>query len=441
MRVLICPKYLVPVRPAGEVLVAHAVLFDQVSGTIESVGPQRELAESHPDAERVRLDHHVLLPGLVNMHTHSPMTLLRGLADDLPLGRWLADHIWPAEAQWADGEFVAAGTRLALAAMIRGGTTCFNENYFFPDRIADEVSRAGLRAFIGLPVIAFKTRWADNPKAYLERGAALAERYADHSLIRFAYAPHALYSVPDEALVEIGEQARRRDWRVHLHLLESGPEIGESIERHDLHPLEHARKVGLLNERLIAVHMVQLTDADVARVAASGAHVVHCPHSNLKLGNGICPVPELIAAGVNVSLGTDGAASNNALSLLSELKTAALLAKGHSGDATSLPATQADEMVTLNSACALGLEDRLGTIEPGKQADLCAINLDDVRTQPVHDLFSLLVYAVSDNQVSDVWVAGRRLLERGELTTLDESRILDEASQWERKLRQGVGND
>lgn len=430
---LILPRYVVPVRPRGQVLEDYGVL---VAGSrIESVLPEREARSAIKDGPVVELPDHVLMPGLINMHTHSPMTLLRGYADDLDLQHWLNDHIWPVEGRHADAEFVADGTRLAVAEMIRSGTTCFNDNYFFPDEMARVARDAGIRARIGLPLLDQPTRWAGDFDEYLDKGLAVVEEFAGEALIDFALAPHAPYSVSDSGLEHIAKVSTSRGLRVHLHCLETRFEIEHSLRAHGVGPLERLERHALLNEHLIAVHMTQLDEQDIDRLAQCGTHVVHCPQSNLKLASGICPAPALLKAGVNVSVGTDGAASNNNLDLLEEARFAALLAKGASEDATALDALQAVDMMTINGAIALGMEEHIGSIEAGKQADFCAMNLAAPQTQPVHNLFSQIVYAASSNQFTDVWIAGKRVMMAGELETLDESALLANADEWRDRLR------
>jgi len=427
---ILCPKYLVPVRPLGQVLEQYSVAIDPASGRIMDVLPRVDAMEKHVGASVFEMETHVLLPGLVNMHTHSPMTLLRGYADDLRLDDWLRNHIWPAEANWADGDFVDLGTELAVAEMLRSGTTCFNENYFFPERMADVVEAAGIRACIGVPVIGVETKWAATTEEYLAKGLELVASRAGYPRLRFSIAPHAMYTVDVATLARIADLSERHDMPVHLHLLETESEIRNSQQAYGKMPLHHAEELGLLNERLIAVHMAHLSDSDIDLVARNNVNVVHCPQSNLKLASGVCRLTDLLAAGVNVSIGTDGAASNNDLDMFDELRTAALLAKGLSGDPCVVDAVTALDLVTINAARALGMEHEIGSVEVGKQADLCALDLACARTQPVHHVISQLVYSAASGQVSDVWVAGRQLVKSGELTLMDEARILSEAAAW-----------
>jgi 5-methylthioadenosine/S-adenosylhomocysteine deaminase len=432
MRQLLLPKLILPVRPAGELLEAHAVVIED--DRIEALMPAAEALDRFPEAERVELPSHLLMPGLINMHTHSPMSLMRGMADDVALESWLKDHIWPAENRWVGAEFVADGTELAMAEMLRGGTTCFNEMYFFPDVIAATADRVGMRAGIGLPVIEMSTPWATDVGSCLAKAREVHASLKDKDLLTATMAPHALYTVSDEVLADIAAISRDLDLPVYMHVLEIKWEIEHSERLYGKRPLQRLRDHGLLGPNFQAVHMVHVDARDIESLADTGTQVIHCPESNLKLASGICPVADLIKEGVNVSIGTDGAASNNNLDLLGEVRTAALLAKGFSGDPCVLDASTAIEMVTINAAKAMGLENRIGSIEQGKMADLCAIDLDHPETQPLHNVVSQLVYSASSRQFTDVWVAGRRLLENGALTSIDLERVMANAAAWNSRL-------
>jgi len=429
---LIHAKYLVPVRPPNEVYEYHTVVIED--DCIAAVLPRAKAESAWPGARVVELPDHVLLPGLINSHTHSPMSLLRGYADDLELHVWLRDHIWPAEKEFVGPGFVADGTRLAVAEMIRGGTTCFNDMYFFPDATIETCLQAGMRASIGITVIEIDSAWAHGVDDYIDKGLKLHDRLRSEPLISFTLSPHSPYTVSDDTLQRISVLSETLDFPVHMHLLETEWEIKQSYQQHERHPLSRLEQHGLLSPRLQAVHMAQLSTDDIGKIAESGAQVVHCPQSNLKLASGICPLASLVDAGINVALGTDGAASNNDLDMFAEAKTAALLAKGVSGDAQAVNAFQALEMMTINGARALGLENRVGSIEAGKQADLCALDLSAPETQPLHHVVSQLIYSASRSQVSDVWVAGRQLLKSGELTTIDLNEVIQSAQRWQGKL-------
>jgi len=429
---LIEARWIAPVIPRGTVLTEQAVAVRD--GAIQAVLPAAEAAERYPAATRVRLDRHVLIPGLVNAHTHAAMTLMRGLADDLPLMRWLEDHIWPAERRLMSAEFVRDGTLAACAELLRGGVTCFNDMYFYPEQAAQAALEAGMRAMIGMIAIEFPSPYAADAQDYLDKGLHTRDRLREEALLSFCFAPHAPYTVSDKTFQSIATLAAELDLPVHTHLHETADEIRESVARHGVRPLERLARLGLVNPGLIAVHAVHLETGEAAALARGSASVVHCPSSNLKLASGIAPIAELLAAGVNVALGTDGAASNNRLDLWAEMRLAALLAKGASGDATAMPAWQALEMATLGGARALGLAARIGSIEPGKRADLTAVNLDALELSPCYDPVSHLVYAAGREHVSHVWVDGEPRVADGALTQLDPEAIAAKARLWQRKI-------
>ncbi len=428
------PEWVVPVCPENCVLAQHAVVIRD--DRIVDVLPAAELDSRHTGVEIERLPGCALIPGLINAHTHSAMALMRGLADDLPLMDWLENHIWPAEQRWVRSNFVRAGSELAIAEMLAGGTTCFNDNYFFPDVTAATAVRAGMRAVIGIPIISLPTAWAETEDDYFSRGLAFHQSILSEPLVTTAFAPHAPYTVSDQAFKRMGELAEEMDVPIHLHLLETAGEVQGSLSQHGKHPLDRMEGLGLLGPRLLAVHMTQLSDTEMDRIARAGVHVVHCPASNLKLASGICPIAALDARGVNIAIGTDGAASNNTLDMFAEMRLAALLAKGHSGNPEAVPAAQALSMATIQGARALGLDGLIGTIEVGKQADLVAVGLDALETQPVHNVVSQLVYACSRQQVRQVWVAGKSVFSAGRYAGLDAREVVRQAGDWQRRLGQ-----
>lgn len=429
---LIRARWVIPIEPEG---VAHEHYAIAVrDGDIVDIGPAETLLSRYDARELVDLPHHAVLPGFVNAHTHAAMTLLRGLADDLPLMEWLNQHVWPAEGKWVGPEFVRDGVSLAMAEMLRGGTTCFNDMYFFPEDAVRVIKDSAMRASIGLIVVDFPSAYASHGDEYLSKGLRLHDDLRGHGLITVAFAPHAPYTVSDEPLTRIRTLSDELDLPVHMHVHETKHEVEQAFSREGRRPLARLHALGLVSPRLLAVHATQLLPAEIDLLAAAGAHVIHCPESNLKLASGICPVTDLLKAGVNVALGTDGAASNNDLDMLGELRTAALLAKGASGDATAVPAATALRMATLNGAKALGLDDRIGSLLPGKAADLISIDLSGVALQPLHDPISQIVYAATRDQITDVWVAGRRLLHQRRLTTLDEPLLLHSAAAWRAKI-------
>ena len=427
--------WVVPVQPENQVLRDHLVVID--GAVIKAVISTDQLARDYPDYPKAavqKLPGCALIPGLVNAHAHSAMSLMRGLADDLPLMRWLEDHIWPAEQRWVGPEFVRAGSELAIAEMLAGGTTCFNDNYFFPDVTAECAIQAGMRATVGMPMIRFPTAWAQSEDEYIEKGLGVHDSVKNQALISTSFVPHAPYTVTDSAFARLRDLAEQLDVPIHLHLLEAPGEIEGSVKEYGLHPLERLERLGLLDSRLLAVHMTQLDSDDMDKIAAAGAHVLHCPASNLKLASGICPVTELDQRGVNIAIGTDGAASNNTLDMFAEMRLAALLAKGASGNPEAIPAARALTMATLSGARALGLEAEIGTIEVGKQADLVAVNLDDLSTQPVHNIVSQLVYACTRRQVEQVWVAGRSVYAEGAVVNIDDDHLKRQTRDWQARL-------
>lgn len=430
--VLLLPRLLVPVRPRLQALEEMAVVLE--GECITAVLPRSDALVRYQDATRIELPEHVLVPGFINMHTHSAMSLLRGYADDLNLQVWLNDHIWPVEKRYLGAGFVHDGVRLAIAEMLRGGTTFFNDLYFFPEVAAATAVETGMRACIGLPVIDVPTVWAANENECIDKGLEVSASWQSEALISTSFAPHAPYSVDDEALGRIAELSAKLDLRVHMHVLESNWEISESLRRHGKPTLDRLDGIGLLNERLLAVHMTQLNQDDLQTLSRTSVNVIHCPESNLKLGSGICPVARLLEHDVNLALGTDGAASNNNLDLLAEARSAALLAKGYASDPCVLNAFQTLEMLTINAARALGKEHQLGSVEAGKLADLCAIRLNALQTTPMYDVVSHLIYAASSQQVTHVWVGGRMLLEDAQFLYMDTGDIMDRANYWAKRI-------
>lgn len=429
---LLSARWIIPVEPENRVLEEHAIAIDK--GRIVAVLPTAQAIAEYQPAVHWRRPSHVLIPGLINAHTHAAMTLLRGLADDLPLMAWLNQHIWPAENRWVSETFVHDGTQLAMAEMLRGGITCFSDMYFFPEVTAAAAKTCGMRACIGLIVIDFPSAWAKDSAAYLRKGLALHDRLQGEPLLSAAFAPHGPYSVDKATLMRIQRLAAEQRIPVHMHVHETAGEVEQSLAQHGCRPLAWLDELGLVSAQLLAVHMTQLTDAEVAFIAERGVHVIHCPESNLKLASGFCPVAKLDAAGVNIALGTDGAASNNDLNLFGEMRSAALLSKAVAGDATVLPAHRLLRMATLNGAHALKLAAETGSLEAGKWADITAVDLGTLEAEPVYNPISQLVYATDRHQVTDVWVAGQQLLRERELTTLDADSIVHRARSWQRKV-------
>lgn len=429
---LIEAAHVVPVEPHAVVLDDHAVAVHE--GRIVAVLPIPEARRRFAASETVSRPHSAVLPGLVNAHTHNPMTLLRGIADDLPLKVWLQEHIWPIEGAVISPAFVADGITLAMAEMLRGGTTCVNENYFFPDVQAAVYKQHGFRARVGLPVIDFPTAWAGSDDEYFDKAGAVHDQWRDDPLIAMAFAPHAPYTVSDANFERIRMLADQLDLPVHLHLHETAQEVEQSQQQYGQRPIARLDRLGLVNDRLIAVHMTQLTEGEIHLCAERGVSVVHCPESNLKLASGFCPACALERAGVNIAIGTDGVASNNDLDMFGETRTAAILAKAVAQDAAAFDAFTALRAATLGGAKAIGFDHLVGSIEPGKQADLVCVDLSPIETQPLHHVVSQLVYATGRHQVGDVWIAGQRKLRERELVGFDLDAIGANARQWRARI-------
>ncbi len=429
---LIHAKWLIPVEPQATVYENYSIALDK--GRILALLPSDKANTQYNASEVHQLDNHALLPGLINTHGHAAMTLMRGLADDLPLMTWLNEHIWPTEAKWVSNEFVYDGSLIACAEMLRGGTTCFTDMYFFPEEVARAAKQAQIRASVGLIVIDFPSAYAQDADEYLRKGLALHDQLHGNPLIKTSFAPHAPYTVADTALQKLNTLAEELDIPIQIHLHETEDEINQAVKETGQRPIERLENLGLLSSRLIAVHMTQLTDKEIQTLATYGVQVAHCPESNLKLASGFCPVQKLLNAEINVALGTDGAASNNDLDMFSEMRTAALLAKAVAKDARAVSAAQALRMATINGAKALGLDNETGSLEVGKAADIIAVDLSALETQPMYNPVSQLVYVANRQQVSDVWVAGNHVVKQHQLTTLDSEQLCKTAQQWQQKI-------
>ncbi|VEI34222.1 N-ethylammeline chlorohydrolase [Stutzerimonas stutzeri] len=402
-------------------------------GRIALIAP-RAVALKYQAIETRELEGMLLAPGLINAHGHAAMTLFRGLADDLPLQRWLKDHIWPAESRWVDEDFVRCGTELAIAEQLKGGITCFSDMYFYPSVVSELVHKHGVRAQITIPVLDFPVPDARDADEALRKGVALFDDLKHHPRITIAFGPHAPYSVADDKLESIRVLVAEMDAGIHMHVHETAHEVQEALRKHGERPLARLARLQLLGPRFQAVHMTQVDDDDLALLTEHNCSVIHCPESNLKLASGFCPVERLWEAGINVAVGTDGAASNNDLDLLGETRTAALLAKAVAGSATALDAHRALRMATLNGARALGIDEHTGSLEIGKFADLVALDLSGLAQQPVYDPVSQLIYSTSRDAVRHVWVGGKQLLESGRLTRMDEQQVIANARQWGERI-------
>ena len=429
---IIHATWIAPVDQENTTLNNYSIAIHE--GRIHDLLPKQDLLDKYSSDVELNLENQLLIPGLINTHTHSPMSLMRGLADDLPLMDWLNNHIWPTEQKHVSAEFVFDGSLLACAEMIRSGTTCFNDMYFFPEETAHAVEQSGMRAILGLILIDFPSAWAKDADEYLAKGLELHDQLHNNSLINTAFAPHAPYTVSDEPLKRIATYAEELDIPIHMHIHETADEVEQAVAQSGKRPLQRLSDLGLLSPHLLAVHMTQLTDDEIKLVAETGTHVLHCPESNLKLASGFCPTYKLQQAQVNMSLGTDSAASNNDLDMIAEMHTAAILAKAVANNASALPAEEVLRMATINGAKALGLDSEIGSLEVGKSADIVAIDLGGIENQPVYCPVSQLIYSAGRENVSNVWVAGNHLLKDKELTTLDEKTILQKAAYWQKKI-------
>jgi 5-methylthioadenosine/S-adenosylhomocysteine deaminase len=431
---LVC-RWVVPVAPRGVVLEDHAIAID--GGRVVGVVPSDGATARYRARDVVQLPTHAVIPGLVNAHTHAAMALLRGVGDDLPLMRWLTERIWPLEKALVSSEFVYDGSRLAALEMLRSGTTCASDMYFFPEASVRAFRSLGMRVVAGIIAIEFPTVYAADAEDYLRKGLATRDALRHDPLVSFTLAPHAPYTVSDATLQRIAMLADELDLPIHTHVHETADEVQQSLTQHGCRPLARLTRVGLVSERLIAVHAVHLDDTEIALLAERGASIAHCPASNLKLGSGIASIARAAAAGINLAIGTDGAASNNRVDTLAEMRLAALLAKGAAGDASALPAPAALEAATLGGARALGLAARIGSIEVGKDADLTAVDLAQPETQPLYNVISHLVYSAGREQVTDVWVAGQRVV-RARQTTTDSGHPdpVSAINAWQNRCRQ-----
>ena len=434
-------RYIVTMDDAGTV---HSPGYIELKDArITSVGSLEDAPQS---SERIDYGNAAIIPGLINSHTHAAMTLLRGVADDLALDEWLENHIWPLEAKFLSPEFIRAGTRLAAVEMLKAGTTLFADMYFFEDEVAAAAKDVGIRVFIGEGILAFPTVSAKEPDKVFDLIRSQVERYQGDELVSVHIAAHSTYATSEEQLRHCAELAGEFNLPIQIHCAETEKEVKESLARHGRSQVAYLESLGLLdarntrntrnirNTRINLVHMVWPQEGDWELLKRDNVSVVSCPQSNLKLASGIPPLARYIDEGIGVSLGTDGAASNNNLDIWEELRLAAFLAKGTSLDPTKLPARQALRMVTIDAARIWGMDEWLGSLEPGKKADLVVVDLSNPHTTPTYDIYSTLVYAACAADVRDVFIAGRRVVKEGRITTLDEKSVLAEAHEWSQRI-------
>ena len=427
-------RWIATVNPQQPLLEQYALVIQ--AGIIIAILPIVESRQQYLASSTISLDEHVLIPGLINLHSHAAMNLMRGIADDLPLMEWLNDHIWPAEQALVSERYVHDATLLACAEMLSGGITCFNDMYFYPQATAMAASQAGMRANLGLLVLEFPSAYASDADDYLQKGFAAHDSWRNNALITSSIAPHAPYTVSNQTFETVITYAEQLGLGIHIHLHETRDEIAQSVSQYGVRPMQRMLQLGLLGPNLVAAHGVHLLANEIELLAEYGCHIAHCPNSNLKLASGIAPVAQLLAKGVNVGLGTDGAASNNRLDMFAEMRLSALLAKGVSENASAVPAQQALDMATINAAKALGLEHQIGSIEVGKLADLAAVRLDDVAITPYYDPIAHLIYSCGREHVTHTWVAGELRYSNGVYANLEPLELKDIINTWQPKLRQ-----
>lgn len=433
VELLLSAPWILPVRPKKTVYEDCCLVIN--NGKIVAIEPLAQAQATYTAKQHIHIDNHVLMPGLINAHAHSAMSLLRGYADDQPLMTWLQDYIWPAEKQWVDAQFVQDGTELAIAEMLKSGTTCFSDMYFYPEVTADAARQTGIRAQITFPIIEFPTAWSQNADEAISKGLALHDNYKASDRITIGFGPHAPYTVNDETFARISMLSAELQAPIQIHLHETAQEVAESLKDYNKRPIERLFDLGIMTPRTQCVHMTALNEDDIETVSAHGASVIHCPSSNLKLASGSCPVQALLDKDITVGLGTDSAASNNSLNLFSELNLAALIGKLTASDASAVSALDAIEMATLGGAKALGIEQLTGSLEAGKAADIIALDLSDISYQPQYNLQSLLAYTQQGHNVSYAWVNGKCLLRNKVLTTINTNDLMLRTQQWQQRIR------
>ena len=429
---LITPKWILTLENEG-LLVDHSLVIEQ--DLIKDILPTHLAHSTYPRATEILLENQLLMPGFINCHGHAAMNLFKGLADDLPLMTWLEEHIWPAEGQWVSPEFVADGTKLAIAEMLASGTTCFSDMYFFPEVAADVAAEHGMRGVFYGPVLDFPTPYGSGPDEYIEKVIHAHDTFKHHPLINIGFGPHAPYTVSDEPIQKVRSLASQLDIPIQIHLHETEFEVLDAIEKTNKRPSERLRDLGFWGPDVQAVHVTQANAVDQGIFKEHNVHIVHCPESNLKLASGFCPTHEMQTKGINVALGTDGSASNNNLDMQGEMHTAALLAKGVANNASALPAIEAIKMATINGAIAMGKENEIGSLKIGKQADIISFDFNNLACTPVYDPISHLVYSASSSQVDHVWVAGKLQVKNKQLCHFNTQQLIEMAQTWANKIR------
>ena len=431
--IIISASWVFASGPEDQLLSDYAVVIE--NDKIIDLVPQNKVFDEYEAHNTYQLTDHILIPGLINAHTHAAMSLFKGFADDVPLQDWLNNHIWPAEKKFVNSSFVKDGSILALSEMIKSGVTTFNDMYFFPDATAEAATELGVRSNIGLVVLDFPTNYATDPEDYLLKGFEFRDKWRNEDLITTSIAPHAPYSVSDEAFTLINTYSEELSINIHTHLHETQWEIEDSIDKYGMTPVQRLNNLGIIGPSLMAAHCVHLNEQDMAILAKNKVSIVHNPSSNMKLGSGIADIAKMLKQNLSISLGTDGSASNNRLDIMEEMRLAALLIKGSTKSSELIPAMEAIKMATINGAKALGLESKIGSIEKNKKADLVAIDLSTIENQPIYNPLTTLVYSSSRSDVSHVWINGKIKLMDKKLVTIDEEKIVNLAKKWQRKLK------
>lgn len=426
-------EYILPVDSKFTVIKDGAIAVD--NGKIEAIGNYEDITSVFNSDRAIGGRNRVVIPGLVNTHTHAAMVYFRGLADDLPLKEWLDNHIWPAEAKWLSPEFVSDAVELACLEMMKAGITAYNDMYFFGDSAGASTKKMGMRAVLGVGILDFPTAAAKTTEEYFEKAEAFIRNWKDDNLITPCIAPHALYTCGTETLKRARILADKHCVPIHTHLSETEGEIREIKSRFGMLPVKYLDSIGFLDKKVLAAHCVWLEDEEIEILASRGVGVSHCVESNLKLASGIAPVPKMLKAGIKVAFGTDGAASNNDLDILSEMSTAAKLHKAASKDPTVLDSRTALLMATRWGAEAIGLGDITGSLEKDKAADLVIINLDKPHLTPIYDIYSHIVYSAKASDVETVMIDGIVVVENSKLKDSNESEIIYKAKEWGKKIR------
>ena len=431
--VIISASWIFTAGPEDQLLSDYAVVIE--NDKVIDLLPQNKVFDEYEANNNYQLTDHILIPGLINTHTHAAMSLFKGFADDLSLQDWLNNHIWPAEKEFVNSSFVKDGSILALSEMIKSGVTTFNDMYFFPEATAEAVKELGVRSNIGLVVLDFPTNYATDPEDYLVKGFEFRDKWRNEELITTSIAPHAPYSVSNEAFTLINTYSEELNINIHTHLHETQWEIDQSIDKYGITPVQRLNNLGIIGPSLMAAHCVYLNDQDMDILAKNKVSIAHNPSSNMKLGSGIADVAKMLKQNLTVSLGTDSSASNNRLDIMGEMRLAALLIKGTTKSPELIPAKEAIKMATINGAKTLGLDSTIGSIEKNKKADLVAIDLSAIENQPLYNPISTLVYSSSRTDVSYVWIDGNIKLKDKKLVNIDEERIIQMAKKWQRKLK------